>query len=106
MSTVWAFDSTKNKHSLYFGEDYIKNFCISLKENAADVISFEKKKMLPLTEKELKSHLDATHRYIYMEKLTQNLAKDKNHRKFRDHCHFTGKYRGPHRIYNLRFNAP
>ena len=34
----------------------MKKFCISLTEHAADVINFEKKKMLPLTKKELKLH--------------------------------------------------
>ena len=51
MPTIWAFDGIKNKHSLYRGEDRMKKFCISLREHAADVINFEKKKMLPLTEK-------------------------------------------------------
>ena len=53
MSTIWVFDSLKNKHSFYRG-DYMKKFCIYLREHAVDVINFEKKKMLPLTEKELK----------------------------------------------------
>ena len=48
MSTIWAFDNI----------DYIKRICISLREHAADVINFEKKKMLLFTEKELKSHQD------------------------------------------------
>ena len=56
MSTLWAFNNVGNKHSLYRGEDCMKKFWISLRENAADAINFEKKKMFPLTEKELKSH--------------------------------------------------
>ena len=37
----------------------------------------------------------------------KNSANDKNYRKVRDHCHFTGKYRGAaHSICNLRFNVP
>ena len=50
--------------------------------------------MLPVTEKELKAHQDATQCYICRKKFTQKLAKDKIHRKGRDHCYFTGKYRG------------
>ena len=42
MLTIWAFDSIK-------GEDYIKKFCVSLIEHAADLINFKKKKRLPLT---------------------------------------------------------
>ena len=38
----------------------MKEFFILLKEHAVDVINFEKKKILPLTEKELKLDQDAT----------------------------------------------
>ena len=32
-------------------------------------------------------------------------ANDKNYRKVRNHCHFTGKYRNAtHSIYKLKFN--
>ena len=54
MSTIWALDNIKNKHILYCGEDCMKNFCTSIREHAANAINFENKKMLPLTEKELK----------------------------------------------------
>ena len=30
----------ENKHSLYRREDYMKKFCISVREHAADVINF------------------------------------------------------------------
>ena len=41
------------------------------------------------------------------EKIIEKLAKDKNYQKVRDHCHYTGKYRGTaHSICNLRFNVP
>ena len=31
----------------------------------------------------------------------------RKYRKFRDHCHYTGKYRGTsHSIYNLKYNLP
>ena len=34
-------------------------------------------------------------------------AKDKNYQKFRNHCHYTGKYKGAaNSICNLRFNLP
>ena len=31
MLTIWAFNNTENKHTLYCGEDYMKNFCESLR---------------------------------------------------------------------------
>ena len=48
-------------------------------------------------------------RYVtFMEKsILQKLAKDKNYWKFRDHCHYTGKYRGAAQsICNLKVNFP
>ena len=33
--------------------------------------------------------------------------KMRKYRKFRDHCHYTGEYRGTwHSIYNLKYNLP
>ena len=42
----------------------MKKFCESLRVCANDTIDFEKKKVLPLRKKELKSHQDGTERYI------------------------------------------
>ena len=37
----------------------------------------------------------------------KKIAKDKNYRKFRDHCYYTGKYSGAaYSICNLKFNVP
>ena len=37
----------------------------------------------------------------------KRFVKDKNYRKFREHCHYTDKYRGAtHNICNLRFDVP
>ena len=60
--------------------------------------------MLPLTNR---SHQDAKACHIYGKKIFKNFANDKNYLKVRDHCNFTGKYRGvAHRICNLKFNVP
>ena len=64
MSTIRNFDNIGNKHTLHRGEDCIKNFCTSLREHATNVINFEKKKLLPLTKKDLKLHQDGTKYYI------------------------------------------
>ena len=55
---MWAFDNIENKHSLYCGEDFMKKFYISLREHTANLIKFEKKKVLPLME-DLKLHQDS-----------------------------------------------
>ena len=83
MSTIWAFHNIVNKHSLYCAENCIKKFCISLRAHAADLINFEKKKMLPLKEKELKSHQDATGCYISRQKYTKTCSRYKSSKSWR-----------------------
>ena len=51
----------------------MKKFYISPTEHAANVINFGKKKMLPLTEKELTSRFNGV---LYLQKLAQKLAKE------------------------------
>ena len=63
--------------------------------------------MPPLTEKELKLNQDATTCYICGKRFSKEFAKEKNYRKFRDHCHFTDKYiSATHSICKLRFKVP
>ena len=49
--------------------------------------------MLPLKKKELKSYQGARNSYICGKLILKKLAKSKNCRKVRDHCHYIGKYR-------------
>ena len=85
----------------------MKKFCTSLREHAKNRINFEKKKMSQLTKKELQSHQHATECHICGKRFLKKFANDKNYRKIRDHCHFTGKYGGAaHNICNLRINVP
>ena len=63
--------------------------------------------MLLLTKEKQKSHQDAKVCSICGKIILRKLAKNKNHRKFRDHHHYTGKYRdAAHSIYSLKFNVP
>ena len=63
--------------------------------------------MLPLAKEELKPDQDAKVCYICGERILRKLSKSINYRKVRDHCHYTGKYRGAaHSICNLKFNMP
>ena len=52
-----SFDTTKNKLDYYklIIKNYIKNFCLDLREHATKVINYQKKEMIPLTKKEEKS---------------------------------------------------
>ena len=85
----------------------MKKFCTSLREHAKNIIEFEKKKKLPLTKEELKSNQDPNLCYICGKRILKKLSKSINYRKVRDHCHFTGKYKGTaHNVCNLKFNVP
>ena len=100
-------DHIEEKHTLYCRKDCIKKFCTSLREHAKDIIDFEKKKILPLTKEELKSHQDAKVCYICGKRILKKLSKIINYWKVGDHCHYASKYRGAaHSICNLKFNVP
>ena len=45
---------------------------------------------------------------IFIEKkIIKKLSKTVNYQKVRDHCHYTGRYRGAaNSICNLKFNVP
>ena len=63
--------------------------------------------MLRSTKEKLKSHQDAKVCYICEKRILKKFNKDKNDRKVRYHCHYTGKYRGAvDSICNLKFNVP
>ena len=70
--TICAFDYIGSKYTLYCGKDYMKRFCSSLRQHTRNITDFEKKKVLPLTKEELKSHDDARNCYI---------CGKKNHKK-------------------------
>ena len=92
--SIWAFDYMENKHTLCRGEDSMKKFCESLTEHTKNIIDFEKKKKLPLSKEELKSCQYAKVCYICGKRILKKVSKSINYQKVRDHCHYTGKYRG------------
>ena len=60
--------------------------------------------MIPLTEKEEKNHNKQNGCYICKKEFDMS---DKKDYKVRDHCHYTGKYRGAaHNICSLRYKIP
>ena len=85
----------------------MKMFCKDLKDKAMKIINYEKKEMIPLTDEEKETHENKKNCYI----CEQEFCTDENNKKVfklkqkvRDHCHYTGKYRGvAHRICNLRY---
>ena len=102
--THCSFNKSKNKLNYYRGDDCMKKFCKNLREHATKIINYEKKKMIPLTTKEEIYHTKQKICYICKKEFVNN---DKKQQKVRDHCHYTGKYRGAaHNICNLRYKVP
>ena len=83
----------------------MKNFCLDLREHGTKIINYEKKEMIPLTKIEEKKHNKEEVCHICKKGFS---ADDSNKKyKVRNHCHYTGKYRGAaHDICNLRYKIP
>ena len=102
--TSYSFDESKNKLNYYRGKACMKKFCKDLKEHATRIINYEKKKIIPLTKEEEINYNDQKVCYICKKEFD---TIDKKNYKVRDHCHYTGKYRGAaHNICNLRYKVP
>ena len=60
-----------------------------------------------LTKEQQESYENAKICYICKEKFENKYVKDKKYCKVRDHCHYTGRYRGAaHGISNLKYDVP
>ena len=67
----------------------------------------KKKQTKLLTKQQQKSYENAKICYICKEKFENKYLKDKKYCKVRDHCHYTGEYRGGvHSICNLKYSVP
>ena len=86
----------------YRGKDCIETFCNYIKEEAHRLYHmFPEKPMDPLTKKQWKKCERSTKCHICYKPLTQTNLN------VRDHCHYTGLYRGPvHSLCNLRYKIP
>ena len=109
--TNCSFDLTKSKPDYYKEEHSMERFCKDLREHAMKIIDYQKKKkMIPLTDKDNVSYEKQKVCYICKKEFSTD-ENDKNafklYHKVRDHCHYTGKFRGAaHSICNLRYKVP
>ena len=74
------------------------------------IIDYEQKEMIPLTDNESKYYKEQKECYICQKEFCcdeNQKIKFKLYKKLRDHCHFTGKFRGAAlSIYNLNYKVP
>ena len=102
VKSEFAYGEVDNPIKMYRGKDCIEEFCKHIVSEAKRLHrSFPEKPMEPLTSKQIKAHSEVKVCHICLERFK---IKD---RKVRDHCHYTGKYRGAaHSNCNLQYKIP
>ena len=78
LATCCSFDKSKNENKYYRGKDCMKMFCKDLKDQAMKIINYEKKEMIPLTDKEKETHKNQKICYI----CEKEFCTDKNNKDF------------------------
>ena len=98
----FAYGDVDNPLRPFRGKDCIETFCNYIKGEARSLYHmFPEKPMDPLTKKQWKKYKRSTKCHICYKTFTQTNLK------VRDHCHYTGLYRGPARsLCNLRYKIP
>ena len=76
--TCCSFDKSKNECKYNRGEDCMKMFCKDLKDQAMKIINYEKKEMIPLTDKEKESYENQKICHI----CEKEFCTDKNNKEF------------------------
>ena len=100
--TSCSFDKSENKQTYYREKDCMKRFYDDLNEQITRISNYEMKPMDLLTEEEKESFENQELCHI----CDKEFCTDNNieMRKVRDHCHYTGKYRGAaHSKCNLNY---
>ena len=106
MFTRCSFHKKENKLNYYSGKDCIEKLCTKLKVRAMKIINSEKKEIIPLTKEENKLYKEQETCHICEEMFCVD-KDDENKRKVKDHCHYTGKFRGAaHSKCNLNYKVP
>ena len=96
-----SIDNT-NKAYIYRGYDCMEHFYETIKNIEKEIMAELKiNKPMLITAEEEQQFINATSCYICGDCFDEN---GKGH-KVRDHCHYTGKYRGcAHNVCNIKFN--
>ena len=100
--TSCSFDKSENKQTYNRARECMKRFCDDLKEHVTRITNYEMKPMDPLTEEEKESCKNQKLCHICEKEFCTD--NNKEIRKVRDHCHYTGKYRcAGHSKFNLNY---
>ena len=98
----FAYGDVKEPSTIYRSEDCVKRFCDHIVSEAHRLYHmFPEKPMDPLTNRQWKLYKKVRECHICYKPFNGFDPK------VRDHCHYTGRYRGPdHRNCNLRYRIP
>ena len=102
--TKFAYGKLDNPMNIYRGKDCVEKFIINIRETVKYL--YEKipsnVEMIPLNDEELELHENAK-----VCEICKKPFGDKENRKVRDHCHYTGKYRcAAHNKCNFSYSIP
>ena len=95
-----------NYHTYYRGIDCMNQLSKELLKIGKEIINEEKKDTIPLTDDQKIKHEKSKRCYLCNEYFNTDKQSKyyKNYKKIRDHCHYTGIYRGAaHSLCNLRY---
>ena len=98
----FAYGKVTNPLAEYRGPDCVRKFCEHITSEAKRLYdSFPEKPMTPLTKSQLKEYKRATKCHICFKPFSERKIK------VRDHCHYSGLYRGAaHSSCNLQYKIP
>ena len=98
----FAYKKIENPLKLYRGKDCVEKFCDHIIGEAHRLYqSFPEVPMTPLTPKEMDRYKRSEMCHICFKPFNEDNPK------VRDHCHYTGRYRGPaHMKCNLQYKIP
>ena len=103
LNLIFSFDSTKNKHYVYRGKDCAEHFCKKIKELGTEIINYEKKQIIPLTDEGIKSYEKQKQCHTCEKWLFRNKKNRFKHIKIRNHGHYTAKFKeAPHRFLQFK----
>ena len=107
LNLVNAVDNT-NQEFLYRGDDAVDVFCKKINDIREEIKEkMKENKEILMTDEDRKDFKTATRCFICGDRFNKTYKTEKEaekYKKVRDHCHFTGKYRGcAHSICNLNY---
>ena len=108
---IISFDDNvyESKLRKYTGEDAMEKFVDWIEEDVKDIANIPDVKMMKLSSDELKQFDEATKCWICNEKFDDTADEKgyKKNEKVKDHCHYTGRFRGAaHNSCNLNYKKP